>query len=96
MTKKNLNSTSNEDLLSAFIKENNKNGIRVFVAGGSREGNNPLYIRETYNLGRKIVEMGFKLDFGLSNRCVVCVIGVIVLICNSLVEYFFYMLIYLI
>ncbi|MBR2273794.1 MAG: LOG family protein [Alphaproteobacteria bacterium] len=67
MTKKNLNSTSNEDLLSAFIKENNKNGIRVFVAGGSREGNNPLYIRETYNLGRKIVEMGFKLDFGLSN-----------------------------
>ena len=32
------------------------------------------------------------------NRCVVCVIGVIVLICNSLisddVEYFFYMLIF--
>ena len=55
------------ELLSAFIKENKKNGIRVFVAGGSRSGNNPLYVRETYNLGKKIVEMGFKLDFGLSN-----------------------------
>lgn len=56
-----------EDLLSAFIKENKKDGIRVFVAGGSRDGNNPLYVREAYNLGKKIVEMGFKLDFGLSN-----------------------------
>ena len=56
-----------EDLLSAFIKENKKNGIRVFVAGGSRGGNSPVYVRETYNLGKKIVQMGFKLDFGLSN-----------------------------
>jgi len=59
--------TNQEDLLSAFIKDNKKNGIRVFVAGGSRGGHNPLYVRETYNLGKKIVEMGFKLDFGLSN-----------------------------
>lgn len=58
---------SNDELLSAFIKENKKDGIRVFVAGGSRGGHNPLYVRETYNLGKKIVEMGFKLDFGLSN-----------------------------
>jgi len=56
-----------EELLSSFIKENKKNGIRVFVAGGSRGGNNPIYVRETYNLGKKIVQMGFKLDFGLSN-----------------------------
>jgi len=56
-----------KDLLSSFIKENKKNGIRVFVAGGSRGGNNPLYVKETYNLGKKIVQMGFKLDFGLSN-----------------------------
>ncbi len=54
-------------LLSAFIKENKKNGIRVFVAGGSRGGHNPVYVREAYALGKKIVEMGFKLDFGLSN-----------------------------
>lgn len=58
---------NNEELLSSFIKENKKEGIRVFVAGGSRGGHNPLYVRETYNLGKQIVKMGFKLDFGLSN-----------------------------
>jgi len=66
MTKKE-NPTDEVDLLSAFIKENKKDGIRVFVAGGSRGGNSPVYVRETYNLGKKIVQMGFKLDFGLSN-----------------------------
>lgn len=60
-------SCNEEDLLSTFIEENNKDGIRVFVAGGSRGGHNPMYTRETYTLGKKIVEMGFKLDFGLSN-----------------------------
>lgn len=65
--KKKVESKIEEDLLSAFIKENKKDGIRVFVAGGSRNGNSPLYTQETYNLGKKIVEMGFKLDFGLSN-----------------------------
>lgn len=58
---------NNKDLLSAFIKENKKNGIRVFVAGGSRGGNSSVYVKEAYNLGKKIVQMGFKLDFGLSN-----------------------------
>ena len=66
MTKDN-SCESTEDLLSAFIKENKKSGIRVFVAGGSRDGNHPIYVKETYNLGKKIVKMGFKLDFGLSN-----------------------------
>lgn len=63
------NETGNikDDLLSAFIKENKKNGIRVFVAGGSRDGNLPIYAKEAYNLGKKIVQMSFKLDFGLSN-----------------------------
>ena len=56
-----------EDLFSAFLKENEKDGIRVFVAGGSRGGHNPIYVKEAYTLGKKIVEMGFKLDFGLSN-----------------------------
>ena len=65
MAKEDANNTV--DLLSAFIKENKKSGIRVFVAGGSRDGNHPIYVKETYNLGKKIVQMGFKLDFGLSN-----------------------------
>lgn len=58
----------NEEVLESFRKENKKAGIRVFVAGGSRSGNEPQYTKEAYVLGRKIVEMEFKLDFGLSNR----------------------------
>ena len=59
--------SENKDLLTDFLKENKKSGIRVFVAGGSRGGHNPVYVRDAYTLGKKIVEMGFKLDFGLSN-----------------------------
>ena len=66
MAKKKVCKTQ-ENLLSDFIKENEKDGIRVFVAGGSRAGNNHIYVKETYNLGKAIVKMGFKLDFGLSN-----------------------------
>ena len=62
-----INCNNQKDLLSQFITENKKEGVRVFVAGGSRGGNDIQFARETYNLGKKIVEMGFKLDFGLSN-----------------------------
>lgn len=62
-----LDCENEENLLSSFIKDNKKDGIRVFVAGGSRGGHDPIYVRETYNLGKQIVKMGFKLDFGLSN-----------------------------
>ena len=51
-----------------FIEQNQKAGIRVFVAGGSRSGNDEIYVEEAYNLGRQIVKMDFKLDFGLSNK----------------------------
>lgn len=64
---KELDCRNEEDLLSSFVKNNEKDGIRVFVAGGSRDGYDPIYVRETYDLGKKIVKMGFKLDFGLSN-----------------------------
>ncbi len=56
-----------EQVLSSFIEENKKDGIRVFVAGGSRSGNDSIYKEEAYNLGRQIVKMDFRLDFGLSN-----------------------------
>lgn len=60
--------TSKEDeVIARFKQENVKEGIRVFVAGGSRSGNDEIYAREAYDLGKKIVEMNFKLDFGLSN-----------------------------
>lgn len=57
-----------EELLDTFIENNKKDGIRVFVAGGSRSGNDPIYEEEAYNLGLKLVKMNFKLDFGLSNK----------------------------
>lgn len=56
-----------EQVLSSFIEENKKEGIRVFVAGGSRAGNDAVYVEEAYNLGRQIIKMDFRLDFGLSN-----------------------------
>ncbi len=56
-----------DEVIEHFKQENVKDGIRVFVAGGSRSGNDEIYAREAYNLGKKIVEMNFKLDFGLSN-----------------------------
>ena len=37
------------------------------MAGGSRAGNDKQYIDEAYKLGKKIIKMEFKLDFGLSN-----------------------------
>lgn len=46
--------SNSEELLSAFIKENEKDGIRVFVAGGSRGGHNPVYVKEAYTLGKKL------------------------------------------
>ncbi|MBO7556233.1 MAG: LOG family protein [Alphaproteobacteria bacterium] len=53
--------------IEAFAEENSGKGLRVFVAGGARSGNDAIYAKEAYNLGRQIVKMGLKLDFGLSN-----------------------------
>lgn len=67
-TEQTASDTSKEDeVIARFKQENVKEGIRVFVAGGSRSGNDEIYAREAYDLGKKIVEMNFKLDFGLSN-----------------------------
>ena len=54
-----------EQVLNSFIEENKKEGIRVFVAGGSRSGNDDIYKEEAYNLGRQIIKMDFRLDFGI-------------------------------
>lgn len=56
-----------EEIIERFKRENKKEGIRVFVAGGSRFGKDKQYIDEAYNLGKKIIKMEFRLDFGLSN-----------------------------
>ena len=59
--------TPENEVLERFKKDNSGEGIRVFVAGGSRSGNDAVYAEEAYNLGKKIIKMNFKLDFGLSN-----------------------------
>lgn len=41
--------------------------LRVCVSGGSRPGNDQEYIEECYNMGVKIANMGFRLDYGFSN-----------------------------
>ena len=56
-----------EKVIQSFKEANKEEGIRGFVAGGSRSGNDTAYAQEAYNLGKKIVKMEFKLDFGLSN-----------------------------
>ena len=55
-------------IISSFKKSNKENGLRIFVAGGSRSGNDPLYVEEAYQLGMKIAKTNFKLDFGLSGQ----------------------------
>ena len=51
-----------------FIDQNLKGQMRVFVAGGSRPGNDQIYIKEAFLLGQAIARMKFRLDFGLSSR----------------------------
>ena len=45
------------------IKEN----LRVCVSGGHSSGNDPIYEQETYEMGRLIAKLGFRLDYGFSN-----------------------------
>lgn len=41
--------------------------LRVCVSCGHSAGDNPIYIKETYEMGRLIAQMGFRLDYGFSN-----------------------------
>ena len=40
----------------------------VFVAGGSRLGNKPIYEKEVYELGKEIGRQNYQLSFGLSSK----------------------------
>ncbi len=60
--------TAASGVASAFVSENKQEGMRVFVAGGSRAGNEAIYEQEAFLLGEKIGQMGYRLDFGLSSR----------------------------
>lgn len=64
---KNIRKNNSSEAIEVFAEKNSGKGLRVFVAGGARSGNDNVYVEEAYNLGRQIVKMGLKLDFGLSN-----------------------------
>ena len=55
------------ETIQAFVEKNAEEGLRVFVAGGARSGNDEIYVEEAYELGRQIIKMDLRLDFGLSN-----------------------------
>ncbi len=57
-----------EQVVDSFRNDNAKEGLRVFVAGGSRSGEDNIYVEEAYNLGLQIAKNEFKLDFGLSSK----------------------------
>ena len=45
-----------------------KSSVRVFVAGGARDGKNPAYAKAAYELGKEIGKQQYQLTFGLSSR----------------------------
>ena len=55
-------------LASDFISRNEQGTLRVFVAGGSRPGNDPIYEEQAFKLGEVIGHMNYRLDFGLSSK----------------------------
>lgn len=54
--------------VKAFVDENRRKSIRVFVAGGSRSGKDAIYKKEAFLLGEKIGQMDYHLNFGLSSN----------------------------
>ncbi|MBR5130858.1 MAG: LOG family protein [Alphaproteobacteria bacterium] len=55
-------------LASDFISRNEQGTLRVFVAGGSRSGNEAIYEEQAFKLGEVIGHMNYRLDFGLSSK----------------------------
>lgn len=57
-----------KQLATSFKKENEAKEFRIFVAGGSKSGDDPIYEKEAFKLGENIAKMNFRLDFGLSGQ----------------------------
>ena len=53
---------------SAFLEQNQKGKVRVFVAGGSRSGRSRIYVDEAFLLGQVIGKNHYRMDFGLSSQ----------------------------
>ncbi len=48
-------------------KECEIHNLRVCISGGHSSGDDPIYEQETYEMGRLIAKLGFRLDYGFSN-----------------------------
>ncbi len=66
--KNNAEKTPQSHMAQEFLTYNKKGETRVFVAGGSRSGNDPIYEQEAFLLGQEIGRRNFRLDFGLSSK----------------------------
>lgn len=47
--------------------KNKVTNLRVCVSGGHSSGNDPIYEEQTYEMGRLIAKLGFRLDYGFSD-----------------------------
>ncbi|MBQ9089659.1 MAG: LOG family protein [Alphaproteobacteria bacterium] len=56
------------EVVRQFIQQNQKGQTRVFVAGGSRAGHNPIFEEQAFELGKIIGQKKFRLNFGLSSK----------------------------
>ena len=55
-----------QQFVNSAKKINESNNLRIFVAGGARSGDDPIYEKEAFKLGEKIGKMRFRLFFGLA------------------------------
>ena len=55
-----------KQFVKSFKKSNDAQQLCVFVAGGAKSGNDPIYEQEAYKLGEQIGRMHFRLFFGLA------------------------------
>lgn len=60
--------TKKSKVAKTFLNINKQGLTRVFVAGGSRSGKDPLYEEQAFKLGEEIGKKHYRLDFGLSSK----------------------------
>ena len=55
-----------KEFVKSVKKINESHDLRIFVAGGARSGDDPIYEKEAFKLGQQIGKMHFRLFFGLA------------------------------
>ena len=55
-----------QQFVKSVKKINESNELQIFVAGGAKSGDDPIYEKEAFKLGEKIGKMRFRLFFGLA------------------------------